>query len=644
MRRVTLLAICFCFLLLHAPARTSAKEHWVRVRSRNFLLVGNVNEKEIRRVALHLEQFREAITRLFPQTNSHSAVPTTVVIFGSERSYRPFKPKASTAGYFQSGPDVNYLTLTTELQGDQDPISVILHEYSHLLMNNVNRKVPTWFGEGLAECYSTFNISKDRKVVLGGSIASHVRLLRQKSLLPLKTLFQVDTQSPYYNEQGKKSLFYAQSWALTHYLLLGHGGRRAAQLNKFVGLVSENVPLDQTFQQSFDTTFTSMENELRDYIRVGRFPVVAAALETKLGFASELQSGVLTEAEAQAYLGDLLLHCDRPESEAYLRRALALDPNLAMAHASLGMLQAQQGKHEEARRSLERAVAISPDSYLIRYNYAYVISRAGSDLNGIVTAYTAEVADTMRKQLRKAIELKPDFLESYDLLAFVNLVTNYELDESIGLLNRAIAKSPGSNDLVLMLAQIYMRKHDYVKAREVLEDARRKTSDAQLKLHVKDLLARVASTEEARARFNSASDGQSVSSVNELSAEKPAEDDSVIENFDPAHHLRVALKPPAEGETQVQGTLLRIDCHQKGIMFVVKVADEVLNLRTAAFKHVFLKSFSSDAGRELTCGPRNPENNIVINYIRAPDLPSTRSGIAKSIEFVPKDFKLDPAP
>ncbi len=643
MRRVTLLALSIGLVLLQAPGLTSAKEHWVKVRSKNFLLVGNVNEKEIRRVALHLEQFREAITRLFPETNFHSSVPTTVVIFGSDSSYRPFKPKASTAGYFQSGTDVNYLTLTTELQGGQDPFGVILHEYSHLLMNNVSGRVPTWFSEGLAECYSTFTI-RDRHVELGRPIENHVRLLRRKSLLPLKTLLQVDNQSPHYNEPDKERLFYAQSWLLTHYLLLGRGGQRAAQLHKFVELVSEGVPLEEAFQQSFASSFVVMENELRAYLDRDRFPVISRELEATVGFGSDVQASSLSPAETAAYLGDLLLHSNRPESEIYLQRALTLDPNLAMAHASLGMLREQQGKLTEARGSLEKAVSASPDNYLFRYYYAFVLSRTGRGPDGMVSGYLPEVADKMRRHLRKAIELKPDFLESYELLAFVNLVTNHEVVDSIELLNKVIAASPRNNDLVLMLAQLYMRKHDYTKARDVLENARRHTTGAKLKLNMQALTARIASLEQILTNANPTIDARTQTAISETRTEAPAETYQAIEELDPAQLLRLALKQPQWGETQVQGTLVRIDCHDKGIMFVVKVADEVLRLRTAAFKHVYLRAFSSDAGRELTCGPRNPENNVVINYLRSAESPSNFIGVAKSVEFVPKDFKLSPEP
>ena len=77
-----------------------------------------------------------------------------------------------------------------------------------------------------------------------------------------------------------------------------------------------------------------------------------------------MQAAPITEAEAQAYLGDLLLKGNRANAEVYLQKALALDPDLPMANASLGLLRVRQGKHDEARKRLERAVAASSQNYL----------------------------------------------------------------------------------------------------------------------------------------------------------------------------------------------------------------------------------------------------------------------------------------
>jgi len=211
MKRVTLSLALLLFLSAVIPAPVVAKDDWVSVRTRNFLLVGNTSKKQIRQVALRLEQFRAAIARLFGKANLDSHAPTTVIIFKSHESYRPFKTKPNSAGFFQWNPHINYITLTTEVRGDQNPYNVVFHEYTHLLLNSINANMPLWFDEGLAEYYSTLDITGDLQVVLGKPIPTHVSRLRQNQLLPLKTLFQVDRQSPYYNESDNQSVFYAQS-------------------------------------------------------------------------------------------------------------------------------------------------------------------------------------------------------------------------------------------------------------------------------------------------------------------------------------------------------------------------------------------------------------------------------------------------
>src|ERR1043165_6709728 len=106
MKRIAFsLALSLCLLIVisqHTPV--AAKDTWVSVRTKNFLMLGNASEKDIRRVALKLEQFREAFTIIFPSVRFNTPVPTTVVVFKSDSSYAPFKPNANTAGYFQSGP------------------------------------------------------------------------------------------------------------------------------------------------------------------------------------------------------------------------------------------------------------------------------------------------------------------------------------------------------------------------------------------------------------------------------------------------------------------------------------------------------------------------------------------------------------
>jgi len=631
-RRILARTVCLLLICLAAKS-VCAKDVWTSVRSKNFLLIGNASEKDIRQVAERLEQFRQVAAHLFTQANLDSSVPTTVVIFKNDNSYRPFKPTAQTAGYFQPGPDVNYIALKTDAGDAQNPFSVIFHEYTHLLIKNTSGNVPTWFNEGLAEYYSTFTISADQKVVIGKPIAHHVYLLRNGGLLPLKTLFKVDQESPYYNEREKQSIFYAESWALMHYLILGNNGQRVEQLGKFLQLIDRDVPMEDAFQQAFHTTFEDMERGLRDYVRSDRYPIAPGHFERKVDNDREMSATSLSEAEVQAYLGDLLLHSYRVEAESYLQRALSLDPKVALAHAALGMLRVREGKISAARESLERAVEANSQNYLIHYYYAYALSREGMDEAQQISGYDPDTAARIREELKKAIQLRPDYPESYNLLAFVNLVTDSNLDESIDLLRRILASSPGRNDLLFTLAQVYLHKQDFKTAREILEKLRQNHSDQRLRKQAESMLTQLEARAEqidrieATQKANGSGDGSSTKVV-------------TVDPSDPSAFLRQALRRPGAGERQVQALLVRVDCDGNGIVFIVRVKDGLLKLRADNFQNVSMLSFSNDAGREITCGPRRPENTVVICFVPSSDTRSKIAGSIKSIEFVPRDFKL----
>ena len=50
-------ALCFVVVVSHA-ATVSAKDTWINVRTKNFNLIGNAKEKEVRKVALKLDSWQ----------------------------------------------------------------------------------------------------------------------------------------------------------------------------------------------------------------------------------------------------------------------------------------------------------------------------------------------------------------------------------------------------------------------------------------------------------------------------------------------------------------------------------------------------------------------------------------------------------
>ena len=54
--RTSLILLLTIGLLLFVPVDASAKDEWIQVKSKNFFLIGNASEKEIRKVGTRLEQ------------------------------------------------------------------------------------------------------------------------------------------------------------------------------------------------------------------------------------------------------------------------------------------------------------------------------------------------------------------------------------------------------------------------------------------------------------------------------------------------------------------------------------------------------------------------------------------------------------
>jgi tetratricopeptide (TPR) repeat protein len=639
--RALVIALVFLALASVSQSTANARDNWTSVRTTNFLLVGNASEKEIRQVANRLEQFRKVFTMILPKLNFTSPVPTTVVVFKSDSSYKPFKDNPNVAGYFQAGEDVNYITLTTERYSEDNPFAVIFHEYTHLLVNNtMGENVPAWFNEGLAEYYSTFDVTdNNRKIVLGDLVRNHVLHLRQNKLIPLRTLFAVDHNSPYYNEGDKMNIFYAESWLLVHFLLQGNNKKRVPQMAEFLSLLRSNVPVDDAFQKSFQISYDAFEKEFKAYVDGNKYTGTTVTFEKSLDFDTEMKSAPLSEAEAQTYLGDLLLHTHHiDEAEARLQLALKLTPDLPMAQASLGMVRVWQGNTAEARQFLQKAAAANSNNYLVHYYYAMALG--GMKMSGfqMLNGFTSETAEAMRAELKRAIELKPDFPESYTLLALVNILREEEIDESIDLLKQALTYSRANPRVIFMLAQLYERKQDFAGARQLLQPIVQNSPDQSMRQQARALLDNINRTEETFARIETlrkeaTARGETVLITRTGSDAKP------LGPPDSNAMLADSLRKTKQGETRIQGVLTAIECSNKGITFQVRAGERQLKLHTDNFEKMTITAFTADVSGEIRCGPRKPENPIVVTFVAA-NGNKKLDGEVVSLEFVPKDFVL----
>lgn len=613
---------------LQSASASAAKETWLSVRSKHFHLVGNASEKDIRKVGVRLEQFRDVFSRIFTRSKASSAIPITVVVFKDDGAFRPYKPlyqgkPAAVSGYFQPGEDVNYILLTSELR-EINPYAVIFHEYVHALTSDNSRPLPPWLNEGIAEYYSSFEVeSNEQKVWLGKAIANHVLYLREQKFLPLQRLFAVDHRSPEYNERERKGVFYAQSWALVHYLLLGADGKWRAQFLQFVNLLAAGRPVDDSFKEIFRTDYTTLEKELKNYIGRSAYPAEYVTFKEKLSFDAGMQTSPLSEAEAQYYLGDVLCRIQRrDEGEEHLKRAVALDPKLAPAFASLGINRLRQNRFAEARQYLEQAVAANSQNHLAHYYYAFTLYREIFGEGRLVMELPQDKVKLMRAALDNATQLAPNFPETYNLLGFIHLATGENLGTGVNAVKKAMAMAPGREDYAMTLAQLYLRQEKFAEARQTLEPLARGASRPELRSRAESLIETIAKIEQFKAQGNSVT----------FSRTQPSPGGETVTPPPPTLRRRV------EGD-KVKGLLMRIDCDDKGMTLTVKSGDRTVKLHTSAPERIQFITYTPDLSGEITCGPINPAKQVIVTYRGSTDAKSPFDGEPVAVEFVKPDEK-----
>jgi len=502
--------------LLAAP---QSRDTWRSVRTNNMFVIGNADPEKLRQVAAWLEFFHRSFARLISRNVIDSSVPTTVIVFRDEASFRAFKPiyqgrAMNVSGFFQPGNDVNYIAISLDSY-DRDPFGTAFHEYVHLHLKDNIPGAPLWLNEGLAELYGSLQFSGN-DALLGAPIYPYIQLLRGEGLLPLKTLFSIGHDSPHYNEDDKTGIFYGQSWALVHYLMLGDSARQE-QFRRFLQQVGRGDDAAKAIESSFGVTVDKLEEELRSY--VGRGNLVAQRVATidpqSYGSYTAMQRSALSEGEANYYLGDLLLHGGRAnDAERYLKQAIDLDPGFTPSYASLGVLYVYQRRYAEAKKYLQKATS-SPQSAQVHYLHAYVLSRENMSADGRISSYSAENAAMMREQLLRSMKLDPKYAPAPFLLALVDLVRNERLDEAVEMAQKARQLDSSKTSYALLLARIYLQRSEPNAARQILEPLTR-DSDQAVKAEAQELLQLLSENRTGGTRTRS-----SAPAVNTSIADEP---------------------------------------------------------------------------------------------------------------------------
>lgn len=357
------------------------------------------SEKQATRALQVFEQVRY----FFLQSSKNKQAPegrVRIIAFSSEKEYKPYRLNGGAFAYYLQSRERDYIVMQ-DIETAHHQAAV--HEYTHLIVQHMKLDLPIWLNEGMADLYSSLEPHGQQSMV-GRPLEGHVITLLRRPWMDWNVLFAVDHKSPFYNESDKMSIFYAQSWALTHMLYLSPSYSRG--FSNFLLAVATGTSTPDAFRKVYGKTVPEVAKDAANYIRQSS---VHAALYNITLPKTDLDPQVaeLSDFQIGLALADLL--GSRPETAPDAQqRLLALErqyPRSSDVEESLGYLAWQQNNVPEACKHFGLAVANGSKDVRMIYDYA------GLDYSG--GAPPKEVMGL----LQQVVAIEPDNVDAEILLA-----------------------------------------------------------------------------------------------------------------------------------------------------------------------------------------------------------------------------------
>jgi Flp pilus assembly protein TadD len=151
----------------------------------------------------------------------------------------------------------------------------------------------------------------------------------------------------------------------------------------------------------------------------------------------------------------------------------------------------QEERHKEAFALIEKTINTVPNTPQLIYDYAMAAERVGK-------------IDLMDKELRKVIQLQPDFSAAYNALGYSMADRNINLSEAKTLIQTAYKLSPNDHYILDSLGWVEYRLGNYDVAIEHLRKAHSIQNDPEISAHLGEVLWKHGRQEEANKIWSDA--------------------------------------------------------------------------------------------------------------------------------------------
>jgi tetratricopeptide (TPR) repeat protein len=402
--------------------------------------------------------------------------------------------------------------------------------------------------------------------------------------------------SPDYREGTHRTLFYAQSWIVMHYLL---SKQMLGQVGTYFDLVqNQAVPVDRAMTQAFGMNPEQFEKAVKDYFQMltplfvaqdqanlpdtrnngpqtGQFPAPVGPDDVTMVVNK------LTDDDGHAMVAEVMAR--QPEHrEQGLKEleALAQEPaDNENAHRALAYIHILKKEFKPAADEVAACIDIDPKDRWPRYYNALLKFRMAQTTGQPIEGGLANV----QQGLREVIDWYPDFAEAFHMLGLAEMQGG-GMNAALDSLRNAIRLSPRNEWYVMHLADAYLAGKRWQNGQDILEHLKTSgnpqiASMAKKKLNDLPFLKKFGMYPEAAAEVKARE-------AAEATAETKNNEEDSADTGEPKLKQRTPDKRPVQ---YAKGKIVSVDCTKAPAAVVtITAAGRILKLHTSDYKTVAL--------------------------------------------------------
>jgi tetratricopeptide (TPR) repeat protein len=445
-------------LLLSCSIPSLARERpLIEIRSPHFRVLTDGSKEDGRNVALQFEQMRFVLADSYPTFRLEGGAPLVIFAARDESAAKSLRPDlwkqkgARPAGYFDPSWEKKFAMVRMDAIAEGQ-VEIVYHEYTHSVMHLNLHWIPLWLDEGLAEYYGFTQFDK-RKIYVGAPPPIEQIKYLMGSLIPVETMLGVDQDSRYYHDEFLSHWFYAEAWALVHFMIFGPEMQHGELLNKFATLLQGGTEQKKAFEQTFgpvaqfDKAFSNYLGFVK-YLNQSSFKAGVVRNPPNLN-SDEFAIRTMTLADTHAELaGFHLWSNDFEHARNLAEQAIQEDAKLGLAHEVMGFIDFADGKDADALSEFSQACDLDPTLYLSLF--------AKTMMSPIASFSAPGDQDAAQGALLKVLKLNPQFAPAYVQLARLS-VARGDMPNAIGLARKAEQLEPTRAGYHVLSGKILVR-------------------------------------------------------------------------------------------------------------------------------------------------------------------------------------------